>query len=29
MGCVRMGAEDIALVFELMGEQVSTVKIQP
>jgi hypothetical protein len=29
MGCVRMGADDIALVFELMGEQVSTVKIQP
>ena len=29
MGCVRMGTDDIALVFELMGEQVSTVKIQP
>jgi hypothetical protein len=29
MGCVRMAAEDIALVFELMGEQVSSVKIQP
>lgn len=28
MGCVRMGAEDIAMVFEMMGEQVSTVKIQ-
>jgi hypothetical protein len=29
MGCVRMATDDIALVFELMGEQVSTVKIQP
>jgi len=29
MGCVRMGAEDIAMMFELMGEQLSTVKIQP
>lgn len=28
-GCVRMGAEDIALVFETMGEQVSVVKIVP
>jgi LysM repeat protein len=29
MGCVRMAAEDIALVFELMGEQASVVKIVP
>lgn len=29
MGCVRMAADDIALVFELMGEQVSVVKIVP
>lgn len=29
MGCVRMGADDIALMYELMGEQLSTVKIQP
>ena len=28
MGCVRMGADDIALMFELMGETLSTVKIQ-
>jgi hypothetical protein len=29
MGCVRMLADDIALVWELLGEQVSVVKIQP
>jgi LysM repeat protein len=29
MGCVRMGNEDIELMFELLGEQVSVVKIQP
>jgi hypothetical protein len=29
MGCIRMGDEDIQLVFELMGEQVSVVKIVP
>jgi LysM repeat protein len=29
MGCVRLGTEDIALLYELLGEGVSTVKIQP
>jgi len=29
MGCVRLRAEDIAQVYELLGEGVSTVKIQP
>lgn len=29
MGCVRMGNEDIALVYEMLEEQVSVVKIQP
>lgn len=27
MGCVRMGAEDIAMVYELLSEQISVVKI--
>jgi LysM repeat protein len=29
MGCVRMGEADIALMFELMGESLSTVRITP
>lgn len=29
MGCVRMLAEDIALVYELLVERVSVVKIEP
>ncbi|MEX2219244.1 MAG: L,D-transpeptidase family protein [Phycisphaerales bacterium] len=29
MGCIRLHADDIALMFELMGEQVSTVRIMP
>jgi len=27
MGCVRMGADDIALMFEVLAERVSTVRI--
>jgi hypothetical protein len=27
MGCVRMGAEDIKLIYELLVEQISTVKV--
>jgi hypothetical protein len=29
MGCVRMGAEDIKLIYELLVEQISTVKVVP
>lgn len=29
MGCVRMGADDIAMVYELLTEQISVVKITP
>lgn len=29
MGCVRLGAEDIAMVFEMMTEQVSVVNVTP
>jgi len=29
MGCVRMGADDIALVYEMLSEQISVVKIVP
>ncbi len=29
MGCVRMGDDDIALVYEMLEEQVSVVKIVP
>ena len=29
MGCVRLGSEDIALMYELLGEQVSMVRIEP
>ncbi len=29
MGCVRLGNEDIALMFELLGEEVSMVRIEP
>lgn len=29
MGCVRLGAEDVALVYELLGEGVSRVNIVP
>lgn len=29
MGCVRLGAEDIALMYELLGETLSNVKIEP
>lgn len=29
MGCVRMGDDDIALIYELLEEQVSVVKILP
>lgn len=29
MGCVRLGNEDIALMYELLGEQVSMVRIEP
>jgi hypothetical protein len=29
MGCVRMADEDIALIYELLGEQVSVVRIEP
>jgi len=29
MGCVRMAAEDIALVYEMLTEQISTVRIAP
>ncbi|CAG0996025.1 Putative L,D-transpeptidase YkuD [Phycisphaerales bacterium] len=29
MGCVRLGPDDIAMVFEMMSEQVSVVKVTP
>jgi lipoprotein-anchoring transpeptidase ErfK/SrfK len=29
MGCVRLGAEDVALVYELLMPRVSVVKIVP
>ena len=29
MGCVRMGAEDIALIYEMLVEQVSVVRVVP
>ncbi|MFM9995731.1 MAG: L,D-transpeptidase family protein [Phycisphaerales bacterium] len=29
MGCVRLGADDVALVYELLGEGVSIVRIVP
>jgi lipoprotein-anchoring transpeptidase ErfK/SrfK len=29
MGCVRMRDADIELVYELLGEQVSVVRIEP
>lgn len=29
MGCVRMGSEDIALIYELLTEKVSVIKIEP
>lgn len=29
MGCIRLGNEDVELVYELLAEQVSVVKIQP
>ena len=29
MGCIRLGDEDIALVFELLAERVSRVEIRP
>jgi len=29
MGCVRLGAEDIALLYEMLGEGSSMVKIEP
>jgi LysM repeat protein len=29
MGCVRMGSDDIALVYEMLSEQISVVKIVP
>jgi hypothetical protein len=28
MGCVRLGNEDVAMMYELLGEQVSLVRIQ-
>ena len=29
MGCVRLGADDIALLYEMLGETLSNVKIEP
>ncbi len=29
MGCVRMGSDDIALIYELLTEKVSVIKIEP
>lgn len=29
MGCVRMGSDDIAMVYELLTEKVSVIKIEP
>jgi hypothetical protein len=29
MGCVRLGTDDIALLYELLGETLSQVKIEP
>src|SRR5262249_50702499 len=29
MGCIRLGNDDIELMFELLGEQVSVVRIVP
>lgn len=29
MGCVRLGKDDIELIYEMLAEQISTVKIEP
>jgi lipoprotein-anchoring transpeptidase ErfK/SrfK len=29
MGCVRMGNEDIAVIYELLVEQISQVRVVP